>query len=165
MLRTMLSQPRRADRPLWEASISSTGLWPALRFSLNKIYYLGLSQQSRWARLCPRFTAPLKVLLRCICILGVKSKGYAYGVPLGNACPWRRQRPARVEAPPGSLWSCRRCVPVRPDYCWLLGKRCFDTLGMVCRKASVLWVFSKKVQVFPAYWNICFDFYNTVRKS
>lgn len=40
----------------------------------------------QWAKPCPSFTAPLKTLLICICILGVKRKGCACDVSLGNAC-------------------------------------------------------------------------------
>lgn len=87
-------------------------------------------------------------------------------------CLWgmlvRRHRPARIVAPPFSF-------PVEPlETCasqtWLLlasechsvGKWCSHSLDMLSEKVLVLTVFSKKVQVFPAYWNICFDFYHTL---
>lgn len=64
-----------------ETSISSSGHWQILPKKC-----LGLLQQSRWAKPCPRFTAPFKTLLICIHILGVKRKGCACDVSLGNAC-------------------------------------------------------------------------------
>ena len=164
VLGAILSQPSRVDRPLEEASTSSSGLWqisPKGNISIMDHY-------SRAGEQGPAQASQPHSKLSSDASLSWAWKSRAthlMSLQGMHVLGWGRDQQESWLHHSHSMWSCWTCVPVRSGYCWPSSgprKQCFNTPDMVCGKVSVLTVFSKNVQVFPAYWNICFDFYSTV---
>lgn len=159
MIRTILSQLKELTA-LWEKLLS--GVLASDRILLKKIEILwtGLSQQ--WA------SFPAQAVLPHLKLFWNKSVKKARAAHM--MCLWGMQRQSRIVAPLLSFPA--ELLETRAAQTWLLlatecpskGKRCFDTIETACGKVSILTEFSEKVQVFPAYWNFCFDFQNALQK-